>query len=66
MDGTMNASWAICCNHAQAVARFPRMEPLLVGICATFREISHVFGGGAAKVLWTIWNRTATILITPV
>jgi len=45
-------------------ARFPRMELLQVDIYATFPEISHVFSGGAAKVLWTTWNRAATILIT--
>jgi hypothetical protein len=62
----MNTSWATSRDHAQSVARFPRMEPLRIDIYATFPEISHVFSGSAAKVLWTMQFRAATILITPV
>ena len=62
----MDTSWATSCNHAQAVARFPRMELVRVDIYATFSEISHVFSGSAAKVLWTVQGGAATILITRV
>jgi hypothetical protein len=47
-------------------ARFLRMELVRVGIYATFPEISHVFSGSAAKVLWTVQGGAATILITRV
>jgi hypothetical protein len=62
----MNTSWATSYNRAQAVARFPRMELPRVDIYATFPEISHVFSGSAAKVLWTVQGGAATILITRV
>jgi hypothetical protein len=50
-DNAMNASWAVCCNHERGFAQFPGMEPADTSICATLRQISHVSGGVAAKVL---------------
>ncbi len=64
-NAAMNASWAVCCNHGRGYARFRSMEPSLTVICATLWRISHVLGGAAAKVLWTIRIRTVTLFITP-
>jgi hypothetical protein len=46
-------------------ARFRCMEPADADNCATLAEISHILGGVAAKVLWTVAIRAVTFLTTP-
>jgi hypothetical protein len=61
----MNVSWALCHHHERGFALFPGMEPADFDIYATLPQISHVSGGTAAKVLWTVKIHIVTFLIMP-
>jgi hypothetical protein len=54
-----------CRKYPQVDAWFQSGELSETCICATFRKISHVLHGGAAKLRWTVLNRAGTLLITP-
>jgi hypothetical protein len=46
----VNASWARCCNHVRANARFPGTEPVDGRYLRHTLEISHNLERGAANV----------------
>jgi hypothetical protein len=61
---TVNISSAWCSNYVREFALFLSMEQAIVDIRAIIPEISHVLGGGAASVLWTVEIRTVTLFVT--
>ena len=50
MTVSVNASWAQCCNHVRANARFPGTEPVDARYLRHTLEISHNLERGAANV----------------
>src|SRR6266436_3414720 len=49
----------------ETLDRLVGIDPAFTDICVTLWRISHVLGGAAAKVLWTIAFCPVTLFMTP-